>query len=835
MAARPDQLTRGRKQTITLGVGGMHCGSCVNRVERTLASVPGVSAASVNLATERATLETNPEVFSVTKAGKALVDAGFSLATRNLDLGIAGMHCASCVGRVEKALRSVDGVLDVSVNLASESAHVTLAQGGIDTAALEHAVEALGFRASPLSSHNQQTRQNQDSERQSEITGLGRITLLALVLTLPIFLMEMGSHLIPGMQQWLQATFGAGLLLYSQFVLGSVVQFGPGLRFYRMGWPALRRLHPDMNSLVMLGTSAAYGYSLVATFLPGVLPEGTVNVYYEPAAVIITLVLLGRYIEARSKGRTGEAIRRLMSLQAREARVERDGRSLDVPIAQVAVGDLVICRPGEKIPVDGRVLDGRSWVDESMVTGEPVPVDKTAGAEVVGGTINGNGGLRFHATRVGDDTMLAQIVRMVQSAQGAKLPIQALVDRVTAWFVPVVILLALITFLVWLLLGPAPALTFALVNAVAVLIIACPCAMGLATPVSIMVATGRGAELGILFRRGEALQQLRTAGTVALDKTGTLTLGQPALTDLLPAPGFESGQLLALVAAVENRSEHPLARAIVKAAEERGLDLPDVEDFNPSPGLGVDGLVQGRRIRIGSGAWMRQLGLENEAMLGLEALETAARQLSEQGRTALYVTVDDSLAGLLAVADPIRETTPAAIRRLHGLGLRVAMITGDNAITAQAIARQLGIDHVVSDVLPAGKVEAVKELQRDGGKVIFVGDGINDAPALAQSDVGVAIGGGTDIAIDSADVVLMAGDLGKLPQAIALSRATMGNIRQNLFWAFAYNTSLIPVAAGVLYPVAGILLSPMLAALAMALSSITVLANALRLRWFRMT
>jgi heavy metal translocating P-type ATPase len=612
------------------------------------------------------------------------------------------------------------------------------------------------------------------------------------------------------------------------FLLATFVLFGPGLRFHRKGWPALWRRAPDMNSLVALGTTAAYGYSAVATFAPRLLPAGTVNTYFEAGAVIVTLILLGRWFEARAKGRTGEAIRRLLTLQARTARVVRDGQEVDVGIEAVRSGDTVAIRPGDKVPVDGVVLEGSSFVDESMITGEPLPAQKGPGASVVGGTINGTGSFRFRATKVGADTLLSQIVRMVQAAQGSKLPIQALVDRVTMWFVPVVIGLALLTFAAWLAFGPSPALTYALVNAVAVLIVACPCAMGLATPTSIMVGTGKAAELGILFRRGEALQALRDATVVALDKTGTLTKGRPELTDIEVAPGFADAEVLRLVAAVEARSEHPVGQAIVDGARRRGLSTGETTAFEAEPGFGVRGFVDGRRVEVGADRMMRQLGLD------VTVFSATAMRLADEGKSPLYAALDGKLAAVIAVADPVKRTTPAAIRALHELGLKIVMITGDNRRTAEAIARRLGIDEVLAEVLPTDKAEIVERLQAGGSaRVAFVGDGINDAPALAQADVGLAIGTGTDIAIESADVVLMSGDLHGVPNAIALSHATLRNIRQNLIWAFGYNVVLIPLAAGALYPAFGILLSPMAAGLAMALSSVSVLANALRLRAFR--
>jgi Au+-exporting ATPase len=601
----------------------------------------------------------------------------------------------------------------------------------------------------------------------------------------------------------------------------------PGIRFYDKGLPALWRLAPDMNSLVAVGSLAAYGYSLVATFAPSFLPPGTINVYYEAAAVIVTLILLGRLLEARAKGRTSAAIKRLVGLQAKAARVRRDGRTVDLPISSVVSGDIVEVRPGERIPVDGEVVEGDSYVDESMIAGEPLPVSKTVGSEVVGGTVNQTGAFAFRATAVGGYTVLSRIIRMVEEAQGSKLPIQAMVDRVTMWFVPAVMAVAALTFVAWLSFGPSPALTFALVNAVAVLIIACPCAMGLATPTSIMVGTGRGAELGVLFRKGEALQLLKDAGVVAVDKTGTLTEGKPALTDLELAIGFDRATVLGLVASVEARSEHPIARAIEDAASGEGVALRPLSAFESLTGLGVRATVGGQRVEVGSARYMAELGHDVAGFAGV------AERLANEGKSPLYAAIGGKLAAILAVADPVKATTPQAIKALHDLGLKVAMITGDNARTAKAIAARLGIDEVVAEVLPDGKVEALRRLKGQHGKVAFVGDGINDAPALAEADVGLAIGTGTDIAIESADVVLMSGDLRSVVNAIALSKAAIGNIRQNLFWAFAYNVVLIPVAAGVLYPINGTLLSPVFAAGAMALSSVFVLGNALRLRGFR--
>lgn len=808
---------------ISLPIEGMTCASCVGRVEKALGKVEGVDSVTVNLATERADIKVRGPVNR-----QALVNtveaAGYSVPATAFDLAVEGMTCASCVGRVERALKAVPGVAEATVNLATERAHV---RGSVDSNTLVAAIAAAGYAARAIdagaSADDEAANERKDVERAAIKLDL----TLAAVLTLPVFVLEMGSHLIPGVHELILRNIGTQWNWYIQFVLTTLVLAVAGARFYRLGIPALFRLAPDMNSLVAVGTFAAYAYSLVATFAPSLLPPGTVNVYYEAAAVIVTLILLGRFLEARAKGRTSEAIKRLVGLQAKTARVQRDGTVLEIPIADVVAGDIIEVRPGERIPVDGEVTQGLSYVDESMITGEPIPVAKTVDSKLVGGTVNQKGALSFRATAVGGATVLSQIIRMVEQAQGSKLPIQALVDKVTMWFVPAVMAAAALTFLVWLVFGPEPALTFALVNAVAVLIIACPCAMGLATPTSIMVGTGRGAELGVLFRKGEALQLLKDAKVVAVDKTGTLTEGRPTLTDLDIAEGFEREDVLARIAAVEAKSEHPIARAIVEAAGNEGITIPDITDFESITGFGVKAQVNGEQVEVGADRYMRTLGLD------VDVFAATAERLGNEGKTPLYAAIGGRLAAIVAVADPIKATTPAAIAALHSLGLKVAMITGDNRRTAEAIARQLGIDEVIAEVLPEGKVDAVRALKAEHGQLAFIGDGINDAPALAEADVGLAVGTGTDIAIEAADVVLMSGNLMGVPTAIALSRATIGNIRQNLFWAFAYNAALIPVAAGVLYPAWSILLSPILAAGAMALSSIFVLGNALRLRGFR--
>ncbi|MGX9389572.1 heavy metal translocating P-type ATPase [Nitrobacteraceae bacterium UC4446_H13] len=824
--------TTNLSSAISLPIEGMTCASCVGRVEKALKAVPGVETVAVNLATERASITTSVPVGRAHLVA-AVENVGYSVPPKSatavgpIELSVEGMTCASCVGRVERALKAVPGVTQAVVNLATERATI---RGSADVATLIAAIKDVGYEAKAIGvavDATEDEKAERAEKKEVERRELTRDFTVATVLTVPVFLMEMGSHLIPAIHGLIEATIGKQWNWYLQFVLTTLVLFIPGIRFYRKGLPSLWRLAPDMNSLVAVGSLAAYGYSLVATFAPGFLPAGTVNVYFEAAAVIVTLILLGRLLEARAKGRTSEAIKRLVGLQAKTARARRDGKMIDLLIDSVVSGDIIEVRPGERVPVDGEVIEGSSYVDESMITGEPIPVAKSGGSRVVGGTVNQKGAFAFRATAVGGNTVLSQIIRMVEEAQGSKLPIQALVDKVTMWFVPAVFFVAALTFAAWFYFGPSPALTFALVNAVAVLIIACPCAMGLATPTSIMVGTGRGAELGVLFRKGEALQLLKDAKVVAIDKTGTLTEGKPSLTDLELTADFDRTSVLGLIAAVESKSEHPIARAIVDAAAKEGISLPTVSDFDSVTGFGVKANIDGKRVEIGADRYMVELG---HKVAGFAAV---AERLGNEGKSPLYAAIDGKLAAIIAVADPIKDTTPAAIKAMHDLGLKVAMITGDNARTAKAIAARLGIDEVVAEVLPDGKVDAVRRLKGQHGKIAFVGDGINDAPALAEADVGLAVGTGTDIAIEAADVVLMSGSVQGVPNAIALSKATIGNIRQNLFWAFAYNTALIPVAAGALFPAFGILLSPMFAAGAMALSSVFVLGNALRLRQFK--
>ena len=748
-----------------------------------------------------------------------------SAPRETITLGITGMTCAACVGRVERALRKSPGVVDATVNLATERAAVTFVPGEASRADLESAVTGAGYDILKVAT-NADRADSEHQAREDERLAMRRRLVIAASFTVPLVLLGMIPMMLPSPGDHLMEIIPMQMLDYILFTLASAVQFGPGLRFYRTGIAAVRHGSPDMNTLVMIGTTASFGYSMVSTFIPEVLPAGAAHIYFEASATIITLILLGKYMESIARGRTSEAIGRLIGLQAKTARVIRDGEAVEVPIEHVVPGEIIQVRPGEKVPVDGIVTEGGSFVDESMITGEPMPAEKAEGSIVVGGTINRTGSFRFRATSVGRESLLARIIRMVEDAQSSKPPIQALADRFVAMFVPVVIGIAALTFGLWLAFGPDPALTYALVNAVAVLIIACPCAMGLATPTTIMVGSGKAAELGILFRRGEALQTLQEVDVVAFDKTGTLTAGRPTLTDFIVEPGFERDELLALVASVESLSEHPIAQSIVEDAVGRGIGMRDATGFEAIPGFGVSATVGGRLVEIGAERYMARLGID------VGSLVEVAGRMALEGGSPLYVALDGRLAAILAVADAIRLTTSAAVEALHRLGLRVAMITGGSRTTAEAIAQRLGIDEVLAEVLPDGKANAVRQLQDAGHRVAFVGDGINDAPALAQADVGLAIGTGTDIAIESADVVLMSGDLNGIPTAIALSKATLRNIRQNLFWAFFYNVILIPVAAGALQPSFGIEMSPVFAAAAMGISSIFVLGNALRLRRF---
>ena len=803
---------------ISMQITGLNCAGCVGRAEKALAAIPGVTEASVNLATAKGQVQAAQDLEPAALVS-ALEQAGYPAAVSQLSLDIEGLSCASCVGRAEAALRAVPGVVTAEVNLATERADIRYLTGATRAADLRAASTNAGYPAS-LRGDEADAAEQAQQRRAREITALARQLSLAAALTLPVFVIEMGSHMVPAMHHWVMANIGHSNSYMLQFVLTTLVLIGPGRQFYGKGVPALLRGAPDMNALVALGTAAAYGFSVVSTFFPQLLPPGAANVYFEAACVIVVLILTGRLLEARAKGRTGAAIRKLVSLQPKTADLLRGDTVVETPVEEIAPGDLIRLRPGARVAVDGEVTSGTSFVDESMLSGEPLPVEKGKAARLSAGTVNGSGVLEFRATHVGRDTALAQIIQMVEQAQGAKLPVQGLVDRITLWFVPAVLLTACLTVLAWLLLGPAPALPLALVAGVSVLIIACPCAMGLATPTSIMVGIGRAAQLGVLFRKGDALQKLQSVQVVALDKTGTLTEGHPALTNMHVADGFDRDAVLRLVGAAEAQSEHPIAKALVAAA---GTDLPKAAQVEALPGFGLRAQVEGQEVLIGAARLMQREAIDCSALADL------AQNWGAAGETPFYVAIDGRLAAVLAVADPIKQGTAAAIKALQAQGLKVAMITGDAETTAQAIAARLGIDALRAECLPGDKVAALKDLQNSYGTLAFVGDGLNDAPALAAADVGLAIGTGTDVAIEAADVVLVSGDLRGVQDALMISRATMRNIRQNLGWAFGYNLLLVPVAAGALYPFGGPLLSPVLAAGAMALSSVFVLSNALRL------
>ncbi|WP_347830046.1 heavy metal translocating P-type ATPase [uncultured Planktomarina sp.] len=739
-------------------------------------------------------------------------------------MSVSNMSCASCAGRVDKALRQLPGVLAVDVNLATETVQVTYTPDLASRADFIAASTAAGYAAQE---HSEDSHGQVQARKQQLAEAYGRRSRLAVFLAAPVIILGMGGHVLPGFERLIADVIGQKANWIIQCIFATAVLFGPGLDFYRRGFPALWRGAPDMNSLVALGTGAAYAFSLIATFLPQVLPEGVSGVYYEPASLIVVLILFGRDLENRAKGRTGKAIQSLLGLRVKTAQVRRAGEFVDCPIEEIVVGDVLSLRPGERVAVDGVVHEGSSYIDESMITGEPRPVEKSTGAALTAGTVNGMGHVIYEARRVGHDTTLSQIIQLVEQAQGAKLPIKALVDRLTLWFVPMVLTLAFVTVTVWMIWGPAPALPYALVAGVCVLIIACPCAMGLATPTSIMVGTGRAAEMGVLFRKGDALQLLADVDVIAFDKTGTLTRGQPVLTDLDVADGLGRRAALQVMASVEQGSDHPIARAIVMAAAEEGLDLLPIQDGQTYAGLGLSAHVAGEEVILGTERFMRERGIDVKGYHG------SAEALASQGKSVIFAARAGQVIALAGVSDALKPSTQGAIAQLKAAGITVVMLTGDRRDAALQIAADLGIDQVHAELLPADKSRVLAELKTKARQLAFVGDGINDAPALAAADIGIALGTGTDVAVESADIVLMSGDLLGVVNAIEMSRLTLRNIKQNLFWAFGYNVALIPVAAGALYPAFGMLLSPILAAAAMALSSIFVLANALRLRYVR--
>ena len=827
---------------VTLPISGMTCASCVVHVEHGLKEVEGVQNATVNLANERATVQFDPTKTNIDQMVAAVRDVGYDVVVDKITLPIGGMTCASCVMHVENGLKQVPGVLNVNVNLATERATVEMIPGAVTIADLKRAVEETGYEVLDLGEQTDELVDRERELREQERQREWRDLMIGIVFTLPLFVLVMTHDLLAvglGMHGTLPWFLKSPTFDWIAFALATPVQFYVGRSYHRGAWKSLRAGAPNMDLLISLGTNAAYWYSVIVV-LAGVFGVFIgEHLYFESAAVIITLIKVGKYLEARAKGQTSEAIKNLMKLQAKTARVERDGQEIEVPVNQVRVGDIVSVRPGEKIPVDGVIVAGSSAIDESMITGESLPVEKTVGDPVIGATINKMGAFKFEARKVGRETALAQIIRLVEEAQGSKAPIQRLADQISAVFVPVVVVIALATFIVWMVFGQAPVFTNAFTNFVAVLIIACPCALGLATPTAIMVGTGKGAENGVLIRSGGALETAHKVTAIILDKTGTLTQGAPAVTDVvssfkLPVAGSDAETLnlkpetfLQLVASAEKNSEHPLGQAIVKYAQEIGVTLSEPSEFGAVAGHGIRARIDGHEVLIGNHKLMTEAGI------GLDGLDAKASQLADEGKTAMFAAIDGKPAGVIAVADTLKPNSKAAVEALKKLGLKVYMLTGDNPRTAAAIARQVGIEHYFAEVLPHQKADKVRELQAQGERVAMVGDGINDAPALAQADIGIAIGTGTDVAMQAAEITLMSGDLRGVVTAIALSKQTIRTIRGNLFWAFFYNVLGIPIAAGVLYPFFGILLNPMISAAAMAFSSVFVVTNSLRLRGFK--
>ncbi|MGB2798871.1 MAG: heavy metal translocating P-type ATPase [Dehalococcoidia bacterium] len=806
-------------------ITGMTCTTCAATIEKALSETPGVEKATVNFASESAFIEYDTSKVNLARIKNTISQLGDGVATNKSIFPVHGMTCASCVARVEDALSGVPGVISASVNLASDKATVEYVEG-TELAELRRAVRGAGYELGA----ELQALEDVTTAAHREIRTLRNRLIIAVIIAVAIMLIGWGPSFV-----------GKSYLLWA---LATPVQFWCGWRFYRGAWGALRHRTADMNTLIAVGTSAAYLYSMVAVLSPGLFAaEGlALHLYFDTSAMIIALILLGRFLEARAKGQASHAIRKLIGMQPKTAVVMRNGEETKIHVDDVQVGDLILIRPGERVPVDGIVRQGYSSIDESMITGESIPVEKNVGDEVVGATINKTGSLSIEATKVGRETTLARIVKMVEEAQGSKAPVQRLADVVASYFVPVVIGIAIVTFIIWYLVGPNPALTFALLNFVAVLIIACPCALGLATPTAIMVGTGKGAEHGVLIRNGEALERSNQIGTVLLDKTGTLTRGEPVVTDVIATPPSSEEDVLRLAASAEHGSEHPLGQAVLEAALAKKLEIRPASDFNALPGQGVEAWVEGSKLLLGN------IGLMKERGFPLNEMEGEASKLFAEGKTIMFLSVDSQVVGMIALADTLKPNSKEAVDALHKMGIETVMLTGDNRRTAEAIAQEVGIDRVLAEVLPERKAAEVQRLQDEGKTVAMVGDGINDAPALAQADIGIAIGTGTDVAMETGDITLISGDLKGIVTAISLSKRTMRTIKQNLFWAFAYNTALIPVAAGVLYLAFGqtgvpsglhfILgdhgfLNPIMAAAAMAASSITVVFNSLRLKRFK--
>jgi len=810
------EVTGKNEERIDLPITGMSCASCAATIQKELSALNGVNRASVNLATSRATVYYNPKLIGVNGLISTIRKSGYDVGVVSVELPIQGMECASCVLKIERALLDTKGITEAVVNLATEKAKAKYIPEQTNLTVIKNTVASTGYKVLEI------TGDTEDYERvirEREYRNLQRKFWFGLILSIVVMI---------GSLEWLPGIPKILTNVYLLWILATPVQFWAGWQFYRGAWGAFRHRNADMNTLVAVGTSAAYLYSASAVLFPSFFRSGGIEpkVYFDTSSVIVTLILLGRVLETRAKGQTSEAIKRLIGLQPKTARVMREGKEVDIPVQEVLVGDLVTVRPGEKIPVDGIVKEGRSFVDESMITGESIPVEKKAEDEVIGATINKSGSFKFEATKVGKETALAQIIKLVQEAQGSKAPIQRLADVVAGYFVPVVISLAILTFIIWFDFGPAPALTFSLMNFVAVMIIACPCALGLATPTAIMVGTGKGAEKGILIKGGESLETAHKINSIVFDKTGTLTKGEPEVTDVIPLNNTSFKDVLYYAGSAERNSEHPLGEAIVRKAVQENIGLKEPEEFQSITGFGIEAKINRKNILLGNS----DLLVNRKIEIGDSSLRS--KELSEEGKTPIYLSIEGKVSAVIAVADTLKDNSLEAVNQLHKMGLEVVMLTGDNRKTAEAIAGKVGIKRVFSQVRPEDKVNQIKKLQNEGKVVAMVGDGINDAPALAQADIGIAIGTGTDVAMEASDVTLIKGDLSGVITAIKLSKKTIKIIRQNLFWAFFYNIIGIPIAAGVLYPFIGVLLNPMIASLAMAFSSVSVVSNSLRLRRF---
>ena len=814
----------------TVKISGMTCAACANRIEKAVGKLEGVSSASVNFATEKLSVEFDDQKAPMTKIKETITKVGYGVIeesqNKEVTIPIGGMTCAACAQRIEKTLGKIVGVSRASVNLATEKATVEYDPQKTKISAIKQSIEKIGYKA--LDIEKKATIDEDKLRKEKEIRTLWRKFIIAAIFSIPLLYFAMGAMVwwlpfpIPEFLNPMQYPLSFALL---QIALTIPVIIA-GYKFYTVGFKALIQRSPNMDSLIAIGTTAAILYSLYSTYQISIGNFMAIEgLYFETAGVIITLILLGKSLEAVTKGKTSEAIKKLMGLAPKTAIVIQDGKEIELPIDEVEIGDIILVKPGEKIPVDGVVLEGHTAIDESMLTGESMPIDKKSGDKVYAASINKNGMIQFKATKVGGDTALAQIIKLVEDAQGSKAPIAQMADIVSGYFVPIVCLIAVIAFSAWLIAGQS--LVFALTIFISVLVIACPCALGLATPTAIMVGTGKGAEYGILIKGGEALETTHKINTIVFDKTGTITEGKPEVTDIITTSNVSRERLLQLAASGEKGSEHPLGEAIVRGAEKEKLEFLKVNNFEAIPGYGIEVEIDGINTLIGNRKLME------ERNISLEQLESQSDKLASEGKTPMYIAMDNKLSGIIAVADVVKESSAKAIKKLQSMGIEVAMITGDNRKTAEAIAKQVGIDRVLAEVLPQDKSNEVKKLQAEGKKVAMVGDGINDAPALVQADIGIAIGSGTDVAMESADIVLMRSDLMDVPTAIHLSKSTIRNIKQNLFWAFGYNVAGIPIAAGLLYLFGGPLLNPILAAAAMSLSSVSVLTNALRLKRFK--